>query len=241
LKHAPDCLRCLGQNRVLVPWAAVEGASPEQADDFGLLLLHSDLLLHPVPLAALGQHGDQPDELTVDVEDWSPRDVSEHLSSISTGETELPGLTFLSEEPGVEAHRLWARVRWREEFEAVLTDQLRDLPAKEPLSGTVEILQLAGYPVSETADPEDALARLAAGGVSLLILDLGLPVHGSPDPVRPGLDLLKRVAELPPVIVVSGSGRPPPMDAPTSVFLGKPVAPQRLLAEVGRILGEARS
>jgi CheY-like chemotaxis protein len=103
---------------------------------------------------------------------------------------------------------------------------------------TADILQAAGYAVSQAADTEDALGQLAAGYVHLLIVDVGLSTHRGREPSRTGLDLLDRVAELPPVILVSGSGLPPEPNPRVGVFLPKPVAPRRLLDEVERLLSE---
>ena len=101
---------------------------------------------------------------------------------------------------------------------------------------TADILEAAGYVVTQSAHAEDALGQLAAGDVHLLILDLGLSTHRGREPSRMGLDLLDRVADLPPVILVSGSGLPPKPDPRVDVFLPKPVAPGRLLDEVERLL-----
>jgi len=100
---------------------------------------------------------------------------------------------------------------------------------------TADILEAAGYAVSQSADPDDALRQLRAGDVHLLVLDLGLSTHGGRQP-RTELDFLDRVEELPPVILLSGSGLPPRADPRVGVFLAKPVAPRRLLDEVERML-----
>ncbi|HAM03389.1 MAG TPA: two-component system response regulator [Acidimicrobiaceae bacterium] len=102
---------------------------------------------------------------------------------------------------------------------------------------TADILEAAGYAVSQATDVEDALAHLAAGRVSLLILDLGLSGRRGREPSRVGLDLLDRVAQLPPVILVSGSNVAPTPDPRVRAFFPKPVAPSRLLDEVGQLLG----
>lgn len=74
---------------------------------------------------------------------------------------------------------------------------------------TADILRSAGYSVASSADAEDALGQLEAGNVSFLILDLGLGAQRGREPSHKGLDFLDRVAELPPIILVSGSGVPP--------------------------------
>jgi two-component system OmpR family response regulator len=103
---------------------------------------------------------------------------------------------------------------------------------------TADILQAAGYAVTQAANTEDALGQLAAGDVQLLIVDVGLSTHRCPEPSRMGLELLDRVAELPQVILVSGSGLAPDPDPRVGVFLPKPVAPKRLLDEVERLLSQ---
>jgi len=103
---------------------------------------------------------------------------------------------------------------------------------------TADILQMGGYAVTQSADADDALGQLAAGDVHLLILDLGLSTHRGREPSRMGLDLLDRVGELPPAILVSGSGLQPMADPHVGVFLPKPFAPRRLLDEVERLLSQ---
>lgn len=101
---------------------------------------------------------------------------------------------------------------------------------------TADILETGGYVVHKAADADDALRELATDDVQLLILDLGLSAHRGGEPSSAGLDLLDRVPEAPPVILVSGSGIPPAADPRIGAFLPKPVAPNRLLDEVERLL-----
>jgi two-component system, NtrC family, C4-dicarboxylate transport response regulator DctD len=93
-----------------------------------------------------------------------------------------------------------------------------------------EILRLAGYQVGEAADFDQVSDVLAQGGVSLLLLDLGLPT-------KRGLDVLERLENPPKVILMSGSDEPV-LHPKASVFLSKPIAPQRLLEEVERQMRE---
>jgi CheY-like chemotaxis protein len=93
-----------------------------------------------------------------------------------------------------------------------------------------EILRLAGYQVGEADDFDHAWDLLAEGGVSLLLLDLGLPTNK-------GLDLLDRLENPPTVILMSGSDAPV-VHPKAAVFLSKPIAPQRLLDEVERQIRE---
>ena len=63
-------------------------------------------------------------------------------------------------------------------------------------------LERAGYDIVQAGDGVEALARLEAGGVDLVITDLTMPRRG-------GLDLLRALRErpgCPPVIVATGFG-----------------------------------
>lgn len=105
-------------------------------------------------------------------------------------------------------------------------------------ASTVDILESAGYDVASSADAKDALGQLAAGNVSLLILDLGLGTDRGRLPGHKGLELLDQVSELPPVILMSGSGLPPRADPRVGAFFPKPVDPKQLLDEVERLLSQ---
>jgi two-component system, NtrC family, response regulator HydG len=95
------------------------------------------------------------------------------------------------------------------------------------------VLRGAGYRVLVARDGSDAVARVAAGGIDLLILDLGLPVLS-------GLDVYRRLEELGklvPTIVVTGRAHEDCLggDALRDVadsFLVKPFDPAHLLRAV---------
>ncbi len=125
----------------------------------------------------------------------------------------------------VESNRAGARILVVDDDEAVR-------------ESTADVLTAAGYTVTSSADADNAVAQLRAGDVDLLILDLGLGAQRGRVPSHMGLDLLDQVPELPPVILVSGSGLPPGEDPRVGAFFPKPVAPRRLLEEVQRLLGE---
>jgi two-component system response regulator HydG len=95
------------------------------------------------------------------------------------------------------------------------------------------VLRSAGYRVLVARDGSDAVARVAAGGIDLLILDLGLPVISGLDVYRRLEALGKRV----PTIVVTGRAHEDCLggDALRAVaegFLVKPFDPAHLLRAV---------
>jgi DNA-binding NtrC family response regulator len=94
---------------------------------------------------------------------------------------------------------------------------------------TVEILRLGGYEAESTTSFDDGARMLGGGKFSLLLVDLGLDGQG--------LHLLDRVPNLPPVIMISGSGISAPQHPAISAFALKPFPPQRLLEEVARCIG----
>ncbi|HEX3501423.1 MAG TPA: response regulator [Stellaceae bacterium] len=95
------------------------------------------------------------------------------------------------------------------------------------------LLRGAGYRVLVARDGGDAVARVAAGGIDLLILDLGLPVLS-------GLDVycrLKELGKLVPTIVVTGRAHDDSlggdvMRAVAASFLVKPFDAAHLLSAV---------
>jgi two-component system, NtrC family, response regulator HydG len=95
------------------------------------------------------------------------------------------------------------------------------------------VLRGAGYRVLVARDGGDAVARVAAGGIDLLILDLGLPVLS-------GLDVYRRLKELGksvPTIVVTGRAHEDclggdDLRAIAERFLLKPLDPAHLLSVV---------
>ena len=96
-----------------------------------------------------------------------------------------------------------------------------------------EVLRVNGYDVVEARDNDEALSILAQGTVGLLVLDHGL-LTGS------GLQLLNRLDDPPPVIMISGSNElPVVVDLRVSTMLQKPISPERLFDEVARYIRPA--
>jgi two-component system response regulator HydG len=95
------------------------------------------------------------------------------------------------------------------------------------------VLRRAGYSVLVARDGEDAVAKVARGGVDLLVLDLGLPVLS-------GLEVylrLKDMGKLVPTIVVTGRAREHGADMAAlrtmaEGFLVKPFDPEHLLRAI---------
>jgi two-component system, NtrC family, response regulator HydG len=95
------------------------------------------------------------------------------------------------------------------------------------------VLRGAGYRVLVARDGGDAVARVAAGGIDLLILDLGLPVLTGLDVYR----RLKELGKLVPTIVVTGRAQEDSLGgdilrAVAERFLIKPFDPAHLLGAV---------
>ena len=107
------------------------------------------------------------------------------------------------------------------------------------------------YEVAEAADGEAALLALEAGGLDLVVLDLGLPV-------RNGLDVLRTLRErgdLTPVVVLSSrddeAGKVQALDDGADDYVTKPFGVEELLArvraavrrsgDVGRQIGTVRT
>lgn len=98
------------------------------------------------------------------------------------------------------------------------------------------ILEDAGYEVLEVGGGEDALGECLDGEIDLVVTDLNMPdVHG--------LELIKVLGTLeppPPIIAVSGTGRPSLHLAnwlgATKIF-EKPVDRDEFLQAVERVLG----
>jgi two-component system, NtrC family, response regulator HydG len=95
------------------------------------------------------------------------------------------------------------------------------------------VLRSAGYKVLVARDGEDAVAKVARGGVDLLVLDLGLPLLS-------GLEVylrLKDAGKLVPTIVVTGREQELGADIATlqtmaEGFLVKPFDPAHLLRAI---------
>ncbi len=95
------------------------------------------------------------------------------------------------------------------------------------------VLRGAGYSVVVASDGEDAVAKVARGGVDLLVLDLGLPDLS-------GLEVylrLKQMGKLVPTIVVTGKAQEGDTDMAVlrtmaEGFLFKPFDPRHLLRAI---------
>ena len=101
-------------------------------------------------------------------------------------------------------------------------------------TSVADILRDAGYEVEEAADGDEALAVLARGEVSAMLLDLVMPRCD-------GIAVMDALPDPPPVLVISAhridaSARnklgPKVVD-----FLEKPVPPRELLARVASLVG----
>jgi two-component system, NtrC family, nitrogen regulation response regulator NtrX len=102
---------------------------------------------------------------------------------------------------------------------------------EEPIRMSVsEILRTAGYSVVEAADGQAALDLLELGHVNVILLDIRMPR-------RSGIEVLEAL-DSPPRVILMSAHRFEGSDKQTvghKVFshLMKPVAPRRLLDEVG--------
>lgn len=103
----------------------------------------------------------------------------------------------------------------------------------------VEVLSLHGYTLEQAEDGDDALRRLAAGKVDIMLLDLHMPR-------RDGLEVLEVMGPPPPLVILYSAFslyRPEQLDAMglrDRVFrvLQKPVSPAQLLAAVSDAVAE---
>ena len=93
---------------------------------------------------------------------------------------------------------------------------------------TADILEAAGYEAIQAVDRAHAVGKLQHDGIDLMVVDLGVD--------RSGLRLLDVAERLPVVIATSGADEPV-SDPRITVFLSKPVSPDRLLEEIARCLG----
>lgn len=103
-----------------------------------------------------------------------------------------------------------------------------------------KVLRRGGHVVDVAEDGRQALARLAVGGVNLVISDIIMPEFD-------GIELLRQVNALfpeLPVIAISGGGRIGKAEYLTlATCLGarrtlqKPIEPDELLREVGAVVG----
>lgn len=95
-------------------------------------------------------------------------------------------------------------------------------------STMVEIIEAAGYSVSEAEDGAVALDRLAAMDVGMILLDIKMPRVD-------GLRFLELAIDPPPVVVVSANYRDAintPSGGDVFMFLHKPVPPSELLGAI---------
>jgi putative nucleotidyltransferase with HDIG domain len=103
-----------------------------------------------------------------------------------------------------------------------------------------KILEGEGYPVEAFASAQDALSRIAVGGVALLITDVRMPAMS-------GIELARRALEEDPdlaILVLTGAA-----DTESAVesfrlgvedYLTKPIAPDTLVEAVDRALRQRR-
>jgi CheY-like chemotaxis protein len=104
----------------------------------------------------------------------------------------------------------------------------------------VDLLTSVGFTAEAADTAEQALDRIArAGGVDLVLMDKRLPGMD-------GYQAIQRLRELPggrnlPIVVVTASGAADEQDLAHAVgadgYVAKPVQRERLLAEIGRLVG----
>ena len=103
------------------------------------------------------------------------------------------------------------------------------------------MLSQAGYSVAEASSGDEALGRLEEGGLSGVLLDLGLPDRRS----CKVLDWLHDHGDIPPWLVVSAMDRTEAAQLDSTIegrFVAKPYDPWLLLARIEAMLGRpARS
>jgi signal transduction histidine kinase/HD-like signal output (HDOD) protein/ActR/RegA family two-component response regulator len=103
-----------------------------------------------------------------------------------------------------------------------------------------ETLRDAGYGVETAANGQEAVRKLRAGTFHLILLDVRMPVHS-------GLDLLKvlrRIADAPPIIVVTGLASPDELEEALRLgackCIRKPFHLKALLSEIAGVLQAGR-
>jgi DNA-binding NtrC family response regulator len=106
-------------------------------------------------------------------------------------------------------------------------------------AGLAEVLARGGFAVEMAATGEEGVARLAQGGIDLLVTDLRLPGLG-------GLDVLREARRTGleiPVVVITAHGTVEDAVAAMKLgafdFLTKPFSPADLLHLAGRALASA--
>ena len=100
-------------------------------------------------------------------------------------------------------------------------------------------MENAGYKVVEAQDGGEALARVEAGGIDLVLLDIMMPVMD-------GYHVLRRIRETSdvPVIVISAKGQDPEkilgLNLGADDYMVKPFNPLEAVARVGSTLRRAK-
>ena len=100
-------------------------------------------------------------------------------------------------------------------------------------------MENAGYEVVEAQDGGEALARVEAGGIDLVLLDIMMPVMD-------GYHVLRRIRETSdvPVIVISAKGQDPEkilgLNLGADDYMVKPFNPLEAVARVGSTLRRAK-
>lgn len=113
-------------------------------------------------------------------------------------------------------------------------DRVLVVDADPTLRGSVaEVLRTGGHVVSEALDDEDALRQVHAGGVTLLVLDLGAS--------DTGFSLLDRIEHPPPVILMSAKRAVKHNDPRVSSLLYKPFDPVLMLETAGEVTRSGRA
>lgn len=99
---------------------------------------------------------------------------------------------------------------------------------------TVQVLTEAGFQVEEAGDSDEALKQLNGGKINALVTDVDMP--GRLD----GCGLAWEVNALCPraaLVIISGVETPSPEELPAKArFLRKPLAPEKLVAELNQAL-----
>jgi two-component system cell cycle response regulator DivK len=104
-------------------------------------------------------------------------------------------------------------------------------------------LTIWGFDVDEAANGAEAVARAAEHRPDLVLMDWTMPVLGG----LPATELLKAdkaTAQVPVLALSADTFAPTPQEALAAGcegFVGKPVSPERLLAEIRRAFAHARA
>jgi two-component system cell cycle response regulator DivK len=104
-------------------------------------------------------------------------------------------------------------------------------------------LTIWGFDVDEAANGAEAVARALSRRPDLVLMDWTLPVLGGMKATAL-LKSEKATAEVPVLALSADTFAPTPqeaIDAGCEAFVGKPVSPERLLAEIRRAFDAARA